>query len=88
MSKSDLVLVLCLTITRMTSLPSQRDVTSSVLSRSSPVPVNKHTEGYHVPYSLFNDILLFYAILYVAAYQEVSPSKFPYTFLISPIAVT
>ena len=37
---------------------------------------------------MFIDILLFYPILYAAAYQKVSPSKFPYTFLISPISVT
>jgi len=37
---------------------------------------------------MITDILLFYTNLYVAAYQKVSPSKFPYMFLISPISVT
>jgi len=37
---------------------------------------------------MFTDILLFYPILYAAAYQKVSPSKFPHTCLISPIQIT
>jgi len=31
---------------------------------------------------------MLYPILCAAAYQKISPSKFPYTFLISPISVT
>ena len=60
MSKNDFVPVLCFTITRTTSVPSQRDITPSVLSRSSPVPVTTHTEGYHVPYSLYCSVMYVY----------------------------
>ena len=60
MSKNDFVPVLCFTIMRMTSVASQRDITSSVLSRSSSVPLTRHTEGYHVPYSLYCSVMYVY----------------------------
>jgi hypothetical protein len=65
MSKNDFV---HFTIMRMKSVPSQRDVTSSVLSRVSPVPVTMDTEGYHVSYSLYCFVMSVYCHLTVLQY--------------------
>ena len=60
MSMNEFVPVLCFTTMRMTSVPSHRDITSSVLSRSSPVAVTMHTEGYYVPHSLYCSVMYVY----------------------------
>jgi hypothetical protein len=68
MSRNDFVPMLCFAIMRMASVPSQRYFTYSVLTRSSPVPVTSHTEGYHVPYSLYCSVMLTDILLFTLYY--------------------
>ena len=61
--------VLCFTIMRMTSVPSQH-ITSSVLSRSSRVLVTTHTEGYRTVFTvLFCHVCLLVSYCFILSYM-------------------
>jgi hypothetical protein len=64
---------------RMKSLPSQRDITSSVLSGASPVPVITGTEGHHVPY--FTVLLCHVSLLLAYCFTLSSTSPLTKRFL-------